>query len=159
MWWQRLIKFVAAVGVCLLAGVVGGLFTSPAIPGWYAALNKPAFTPPNWVFAPAWTTLYVLMGLAAFLVWDKGWRRPVVKPALGVFAAQLVLNVLWSILFFGARSPAAGLVDIVALWLAIGASIVLFARVSKAAAALMVPYLAWVTFATALNVAIVALNP
>lgn len=159
MWWQRLIKFVAAVGVCLLAGVVGGLFTSPAIPGWYAALNKPAFTPPNWVFAPAWTTLYVLMGLAAFLVWDKGWRRPVVKPALGVFAAQLVLNFLWSVLFFGARSPAAGLVDIVALWLAIGASIVLFARVSKAAAALMVPYLAWVTFATALNVAIVALNP
>jgi tryptophan-rich sensory protein len=159
MWWQRLIKFVAAVGVCLLAGVVGGLFTSPAIPGWYAALNKPAFTPPNWVFAPAWTTLYVLMGLAAFLVWDKGWRRPVVKPALGVFAAQLVLNVLWSILFFGARSPAAGLVDIVALWLAIGASIVLFRRVSAAAAVLMVPYLAWVTFATALNVAIVALNP
>lgn len=159
MWWKRVIKIVAAVGVCLLAGAVGGFFTSPAIPGWYAALQKPAFNPPNWIFGPVWTTLYVMMGIAAFLAWDKGWRRPGVRPALAVFAAQLALNVLWSALFFGARLPAAALVDIIALWLAIIASILLLGRVSKAAAYLMVPYLAWVTFATALNVAIVALNP
>ena len=159
MWWKRIVKVVAAVGVCLLAGAVGGLFTSPAIPGWYAALQKPAFNPPNWIFGPVWTTLYVMMGFAAFLVWDKGWRRPGVRHALAVFAAQLVLNVLWSALFFGARSPVAALVDIVALWLGILASIILFARVSKAGAVLMVPYLLWVSFATVLNVAIVALNP
>jgi len=159
MWWKRVAKIVAAVGVCLLAGAVGGLFSSPAIPGWYAALQKPAFNPPNWIFGPVWTALYVMMGIAAFLAWDKGWRRPGVRPALIVFAAQLALNVLWSALFFGARSPAAALVDIIALWLAILAALILFARVSKAGAVLMVPYLAWVTFATALNVAIVALNP
>jgi benzodiazapine receptor len=159
MWWKRIAKIVAAVGVCLLAGAVGGLFTSPAIPGWYAALQKPAFNPPNWIFGPVWTALYIMMGVAAFLVWDRGWRRPGVRHALAVFAAQLVLNVLWSALFFGARSPVAALVDIVALWLGILASIILFARVSKAGAVLMVPYLLWVSFATALNVAIVALNP
>ena len=159
MWWKRIVKVVAAVGVCLLAGAVGGLFTSPAIPGWYAALQKPAFNPPNWIFGPVWTTLYVMMGFAAFLVWDRGWRRPGVRHALAVFAAQLVLNVLWSALFFGARSPVAALVDIVALWLGILACVTLFARVSKAGAVLMVPYLLWVSFATVLNVAIVALNP
>jgi tryptophan-rich sensory protein len=159
MWWKRIAKIVAAVGVCLLAGAAGGLFTSPAIPGWYAALQKPAFNPPNWIFGPVWTALYIMMGVAAFLVWDRGWRRPGVRHALAVFAAQLVLNVLWSALFFGARSPAAALVDIFALWLGILASIILFARVSKAGAVLMVPYLLWVSFAAVLNVAIVALNP
>jgi benzodiazapine receptor len=159
MWWKRILKIVAAVGVCLLAGAAGGLFTSPAIPGWYAALQKPAFNPPNWIFGPVWTALYIMMGFAAFLVWDRGWRRPGVRHALAVFAAQLALNVLWSALFFGARSPVAALVDIVALWLGILASIILFGRVSKAGAVLMVPYLLWVSFATVLNVAIVTLNP
>ncbi len=142
-----------------LAGIIGSVFTFEAIPSWYSTLDKPFFTPPSWVFAPVWTLLYLMMGVAAFLVWKQGSGKPAVRKALAVFGFQLLLNTLWSIAFFGMRSPLAGIAVIIPLWLAIAWCIVLFSRISGAAAWLMAPYLAWVSFATALNAAIAALNP
>jgi benzodiazapine receptor len=151
-------KLITAIVVCELAGLIGSIFTSPAIPTWYAGLIKPALNPPAWVFAPAWTTLYALMGIAAFLVWKKTAENKKVNPALGWFAAQLALNVLWSAIFFGLKSPGAALVEIVLLWLAIVAAIFAFAKISKTAAWLLLPYLLWVSYAGLLNYAVWQLN-
>ncbi|MDE2038021.1 MAG: tryptophan-rich sensory protein [Patescibacteria group bacterium] len=151
-------KLIAAVAVSGLAGAVGSLFTAPAIPTWYAALAKPSFAPPNWLFGPVWTVLYLLMGVAAFLVWKKGWNGAGVRRALGAFLLQLALNALWSAAFFGLRSPLWGLADIAALWLAIVATMVLFYKVSKPAAWLLLPYLLWVSFAACLNYSLWTLN-
>jgi translocator protein len=142
------------VGLCLAVGGIGGFATSQSVVDWYPTLNKPSWTPPGWLFGPVWTLLYVMMGVAAWLVWkarDSG-------VALGIFAVQLALNMMWSLLFFGLKSPGAGLVCIVLLWAAIAATIVAFRRKSGVAALLLLPYLAWVSFATALNTAIVTLN-
>jgi len=144
--------------ICELAGVIGSVFTTPSIPGWYAALAKPPFNPPNWVFAPVWTTLYALMGISAYLVYEKGLKRKEVRKALAVFAGQLLLNTLWSIVFFGAHMILGAAVIIVFLWGMIGASIWLFSRISKAAAYLLVPYILWVSFATVLNLSLYVLN-
>ncbi len=152
------LKLIAAILVCQLAGVIGSVFTSPAIPGWYASLQKPFFAPPNWVFAPVWITLYTLMGLALYLVWEKGLNTEKVKPAAGVFFLQLGLNALWSVLFFGLRNPFLAFAEIIVLWISILAATILFYRVSKKAAYLMLPYLAWVSIASALNYGIWALN-
>ncbi len=156
---KNIVKLVTSLIVPLGAGLIGSIFTTPAIPTWYAALNKPAFTPPNWLFAPAWTTLYVLMGIAAFLVWRTGLANWQVRGALIMYLIQLVLNVLWSVVFFGLRSPLYGVVVIILLWLAILLTILSFRKVSRAAALLLVPYLAWVIFAGALNIAVWLLNP
>jgi tryptophan-rich sensory protein len=149
---------VVAIVICELAGIVGSVFTTPAIPGWYAGIVKPSFNPPSWIFAPVWTLLYALMGLAAYLVYEKGLKRPEVKKALAVFAAQLLLNTLWSIVFFGAHMILGAAVVIVLLWALILATILLFSRISKAAAYLLVPYILWVGFAAVLNVSIYVLN-
>ena len=125
---------------------------------WYAFINKPTFTPPNWVFAPAWISLFTLMGIAAFLVWRKGLQTPGVKRALIIFLLQLGLNSLWSIVFFGGRSIQGGLVVIVFLWLAIIWTIKSFFAISKPAAVLIIPYIAWVSFALVLNVVFLTLN-
>lgn len=153
--WWTLALFIL---ISQAAGFIGTFFTTPAIPGWYASLEKPEFSPPNWIFAPVWTTLYLLMGIAAFLVWHKGSRGSAVKKALAAFWVQLTLNAAWSILFFGLKSPILGLVCILALWVAIAVTIARFAPLSKVAAWLMAPYLAWVSFATALNFEIYRLN-
>lgn len=156
---NNFLKLIAAVLVSEASGAIGALFTTPAIrAGWYAALNKPELSPPNWLFGPVWTTLYALMGIAAFLVWQKGWERRDVRTALGIFIGQLVLNTLWSIIFFGLRSPAGALTEIVLLWLAILTTIIAFKRISKPAAWLLLPYLAWVSFAAYLNLRIWMLN-
>lgn len=140
------------------AGIIGSFFTAASIPTWYATLTKPTLNPPAWVFGPVWTTLFALMGIAAFLIWRKGWSRKDVKVALGLFFAQLVLNTLWSIIFFGLQNPGAAFVEIVVFWIAIVATIVSFARISKAAAWLLVPYIVWVSFASYLNYMIWMLN-
>lgn len=145
--------FLAVIAV----SVVGGLITSSSIPGWYDTLAKPSWTPPNWVFGPAWTLLYVLMALAAWLVWRQRERAPV-RAALIAWWVQLGLNFLWTVLFFGLRQPLPALVEIVVLLAAIAVTIVLFHRVRKIAAALLLPYVAWVGFALSLNAGIVALN-
>jgi len=151
-------KLAASVVLCMLAGFIGSIFTTPKIQSWYAGLAKPSFAPPNWLFGPVWTALYVMMAIALYLVWRKGLAAKGVKVALVVFFVQLALNTLWSYAFFGAESPLAGLVVIVALWAMIAATIAAFAPVSRAAAALLVPYILWVSFATVLNAAIYLLN-
>jgi len=153
-----LIKFIASIIICQAAGFIGSLFTTPAIPNWYAALEKPSFTPPGGVFGPVWTALYLMMGVSLFLVWRSTENTPRRRAALAVFMLQLILNILWSVFFFGLRSPLAGLVDIAALWIMIMLTIVLFSRMSKTAAWLLVPYFLWVSFATLLNASILVLN-
>jgi tryptophan-rich sensory protein len=155
---KTVIKLVVSILACGGAGIIGSIFTAPAIPTWYAALQKPVFTPPNWLFGPAWGTLYLLMGIAAFLVWRKGLDEPGVKASLVVFLVQLVLNALWSIVFFGAKSLLGGVAIILALWLAILWTMVRFFKISTAAGALMVPYILWVSYASALNVVVWMLN-
>lgn len=154
----RWAKLFTSIVVSQLAGIIGSLFTSPNIGPWYSTLQKPSFAPPNWVFGPVWTTLFLLMGIAAYLVWNAGLRNKQVKIALGIFTGQLVLNTLWSIIFFGMRAPGAAFVEIVILWLAIIATIIAFAKISKPAAWLLVPYLCWVSFASVLNYYIFRLN-
>lgn len=141
-----------------LPGVVGSLFTTPAIPTWYATLKKPALTPPNAVFGPVWTTLYVLMGVAAFLVWRRGWGEPAVRRAAAAFVIQVILNAAWSAIFFGAHAPGWAFAEIIALWVTILITIFLFRKVSVAAAWLMVPYILWVSFASFLNLQVWLLN-
>ncbi len=152
-------KILTCVVVCEGAGLVGGIFTTGAIPTWYAALHKPSFTPPNWLFAPAWTTLYLLMAISAFVVWRRGLDNRRILTGLAYFLAQLVLNVLWSVVFFGLKSPFAGIVVIAALWVAILLTIFKFYRISKVAGLLLLPYILWVSFAASLNVSIWMLNP
>jgi tryptophan-rich sensory protein len=151
-------KLAFAVGISELAGIIGSVFTSPSIPTWYASLAKPNLAPPNWVFAPVWTTLFALMGVALFMVWREGTVHKKVKIAIYAFSAQLFLNVLWSAIFFGLRLPGVSFAEIIFLWVAILITAVLFRRVSKVAAWLLVPYLLWVGFASYLNLMIALLN-
>jgi translocator protein len=149
---------LVSVLICLSAGGIGSIFTSPSIPTWYAGLKKPAFNPPNWIFGPVWTTLFILMGISAYLIWEKGWKKKAVKEALYVFAAQLILNMLWSVFFFGMHSPALAFIGIIFLWAAILMTILKFVKISKPAAYLLTPYILWVSFAALLNLMIVLLN-
>ena len=152
--WLPLIGFIA---LSQLAGVVGSFFTVSSVNTWYNTLVHPALNPPSWVFGPVWTTLYILMGVAAFLVWKqgKGARK---RRALIVFGLQLSPNALWSVVFFGLQWPLGGVVVIAAMWLSIVWTMVLFNNISRQSARLLWPYLAWVTFASYLNVAIWLLN-
>ncbi len=143
---------------CLTAGAIGSIFTRSAVTTWYATLGKPAFSPPNWLFAPVWTLLYILMGIAAFLVWRKGLGNRQVRSALIVFLIQLILNTLWSMVFFGLESPLFGLVVISVLWVVILVTVIQFFKISRAASILLWPYLLWVTFAAVLNSSIWLLN-
>ncbi|ASQ91064.1 sensory protein TspO [Prosthecochloris sp. GSB1] len=154
------ILLVVCIGLCLLVGFAGSVFTPEPGSGWYySVLNKPSWNPPSWLFAPVWTILFVLMGVALSQVVKEGLDRPVVIAALIVFAVQLYLNFAWSAMFFGLQSPFWGYLEIVGLWLAIVLTIVLFSAVSQSAAFLLVPYLLWVSFAAYLNFTIMRLNP
>ncbi len=154
-----ILKLVISLVICQFAGFIGSVFTSPSIPTWYATLNKPFFTPPNWLFAPVWTTLFILMGVSLFLVWRRSLESREVNTSIGIFIFQLILNTLWSIVFFGLRSPIAGLIVISILWIAILLTILKFYRISRTAGAILVPYILWVSFAAVLNIAIFTLNP
>lgn len=148
---------VLFVTVCFAAAAIGGALTAQSVDTWYQGLAKPTWNPPDWLFGPVWTLLYLLMGVAAWLVWRRsGFTKG--RAALLLFAVQLALNVVWSGLFFAARAPGLALAELVVLWIAIAATLVAFARHSRVAAALMAPYLAWTTFAAALNFAIWRLN-
>lgn len=155
---QDILKLLGGIGLCQLAGIVGSFFTMPSIPTWYAGLAKPFFTPPNWLFGPVWITLYTLMGISLYLVWQKGFKGRDSKIALSVFGVQLFFNSIWSIVFFGLQAPFYGFVVIAVLWAAIVATIVLFYKISKKAGLLLLPYITWVTLATALNFFIWTLN-
>ena len=176
------LKLIIAVGISELAGVVGALFTTPQIEGWYSTLVKPSWNPPAWVFGPVWTVLFALIGVALFLVWQQNWRvaRPLIGWAgkawngwserlwrgdlqqfniIALFGLQYMLNIAWSVVFFGLHAPGAAFFVLCALWCAIVYLIINFYRVSTWAAWLLVPYLAWVTFAGILNLAVWMLNP
>ncbi len=155
---MNFLKALAFVILCEAVGILGSVFTAPAIPSWYANLKKPSFSPPNWLFGPVWTLLYALMGISAYLIWQEGIERREVKNAFFLFALQLILNFLWSFFFFKLQSPFHALIEIVLLWLLILATIVSFYSLNKTAAYLLIPYLLWVSFATLLNFSIYRLN-
>lgn len=149
---NNLLKLIISVVGVELFGVIGSVFTAPAIKsGWYAGLAKPEIAPPNWIFAPVWTALFALMGVAVFLVWKSGFEKRNVKIALIIFDIQLVLNIFWSAIFFGLKNPGWAFVGIIFLWLAVLFTIIFFARISKISAYLLVPYIIWVSFAGYLN--------
>jgi benzodiazapine receptor len=152
-----ILKLVASVILCQIAGFLGSLFTTSAIPTWYKTLNKPFFTPPNWIFSPVWISLFILMGISLFFVWRRT-DHPKFKVAFLFFFVQLILNILWSATFFGLKSPLLGLVDILLLWIAILLTIQNFLQVSKMAGLLLIPYLVWVSFAALLNFSLWILN-
>lgn len=156
---REFLALAGFVGLCLGVGGLGGWVTAPAVAEWYPALAKPSWNPPDWVFAPVWTALYILMAVAAWLVWRKGQGGIAIKGAMVLFAVQLFLNLAWSFLFFGARQPGVAFFEIIMLWLALLATIVAFWRVSPTAGLGMLPYIAWVSFAGLLNFAVWRLNP
>ena len=154
---NQLIKLVASLLLPLAVGGIAGIFTTEAIPGWYASLNQPSFNPPNWVFGPVWTMLYIILGFSLFLIWKlpSGKER---NQAIIVFMVQLIFNFCWSFFFFYFKMIGLALLDIVVLWIMIVAMLVRFYKLKPVAAYINIPFLLWVTFATALNIAYFFLN-
>ncbi len=152
---NKWLVLTGSILLTLVVGAIGGLSTADAIPTWFTTLNKPSFNPPSWVFGPVWTTLYIMMAVAAWRIWlVEGFKRNWLAP----YVVQLLLNLGWSLIFFGARRPDLALIEIVLLWISIVVTLVAFRRIDRVAGWLLAPYLAWVTFATILNGAIWWLN-
>lgn len=152
------VKLIVSILICQMAGVIGSIFTFSSIPTWFATIKKPFFMPPNWVFGPAWLILYTLMGISAYLIYEKGIKKKNVRSALIIFAAQLVLNSLWSILFFGLQSPFLAFVEIIPLWFMILFTIIKFYQIDRTAAYLLIPYILWGSFAVILTYHVWVLN-
>ncbi|UQD55883.1 TspO/MBR family protein [Flavobacterium sp. K5-23] len=156
---NKITKILIVVVTCIAIGYFSGLVTRSSIETWYPTLVKPSFNPPNWVFAPVWSMLYIMMGVAAGLIWDRmDSDKEIVKKALVLFAIQLGLNALWSYLFFGLMNPMLALLGIVVLWLMIYETYIQFSKINKIAGYLFIPYLLWVSFAAVLNGSIWWLN-
>jgi len=160
---KKISKLIISLIIPQLAGGLGSYFTIGSVKDWYPVLIKPALNPPAWIFGPVWTTLFLLMGYALYLVWSSYTeasedKKKVIKIALALFGIQMVLNALWSIIFFGLRSPGGALFEIIFLWLAIVATIIAFAKISRPGAWLLIPYILWVSFAGYLNYSIWILN-
>ncbi len=152
-------KLVGSIAACYGVGAIGSVFTVTKIPTWYTTLEKPAFTPPNAVFMPVWFTLYALMGVAVYLIWRKGLQTEGVKSAFVLFWVQLVLNALWSVVFFGYESLIGGFAIILALGIVLLITIIKFFKISKVAGGLLIPYIAWIGIASSLNAWVMILNP
>lgn len=152
------LKLLASLAICQLAGFIGAIFTTPSISTWYFALNKPIFNPPNYLFAPVWTLLFVAMGIALFLIWSKSENTKEKRLAIILFTLQLLFNVMWSIVFFGFHSPLFGIFVIIILLALIIITTIKFFKLSDMAGILMIPYIIWVGFATILNIALYVLN-
>jgi len=155
---NKWVKLIIAILICQLAGVIGSVFSTPSIETWYATLQKPFFSPPNWVFGPVWITLYTLMGISLYFVWNKDLKNREVKISISIFAVQLALNILWSFLFFRLQNPFYGLIEIIILWVVILITILKFYKVDKRAGLILLPYIFWVSIATALNYYVWILN-
>jgi len=156
---SRTFKILVMIVTCVIVGYISGVVTRESVTTWYTTIDKPSFNPPNWIFAPVWTTLFVMMGIAAGLVWDRiEIQKETVKKGLTFFAIQLALNALWSFIFFGLHNPMLALLEIIVLWLMIYETFVQFNKVNKIAGFLFIPYLLWVTFALVLNASIYWLN-
>ncbi len=181
MKYNNLLKLITSIIICELAGLVGAIFTTSEIKSWYKGLNKPFFSPPNWVFGPVWTIIFILMGISLYLVWLKKWKvenelriknrgtwnklsRKFFSGSwqkaniILIFSIQLLLNILWSVIFFRNHSVGLAFFELLMLWFAILFTIVNFYRVSKTAAFLLIPYILWVSFAGALNLVIFLIN-
>lgn len=154
---NRILKLIISIALPLLVGFTASLFTRPEIEGWYRLLNRPEWNPPDWLFAPVWTSLYILMGVACYLIWIKA-PTASRRTALLVYFIQLALNFTWSFLFFRMHQPGLAFVEILFLWLSILFTIFAFARLSRLAAWMLVPYISWVSFAAILNYTIWQLN-
>lgn len=152
-----LLKFLASIILPLSLGAIAGIATAQSIPEWYVTLNKPSFNPPNWIFGPVWTTLYILMGISLFLVWKQapGKKR---NRAILVFLLQLLLNFSWSFIFFYFNMIGFALIEIILLWISIVVMLILFYKIKPIASYINIPYLLWVTFATVLNTSYYFLN-
>ncbi|KQO34490.1 sensory protein TspO [Flavobacterium sp. Leaf82] len=156
---NKVVKIIIALVICLMVGYSASVVTRPSVESWYPTLVKPAFNPPNWIFMPVWTLLYILMAVAAGLVWDKiKEQNQEVKVALGFFLIQLTLNAIWSYIFFGLKNPMLALIEIALLWLMIYETYLKFTKINKTAGYLLIPYMAWVAFAGILNASIWWLN-
>lgn len=151
-------KLIISIAIPLLVGAIAGMFTASGVDGWYAIANKPWFNPPNWIFAPVWTALYVMMGIACYLVWKSDANQSIKKAALLFYAFQLLINFFWSFIFFKMQQPGWALAEIVLMWVLIFCTIIWFGKISSLAAWLLVPYISWVSFATVLNYSIWKLN-
>jgi tryptophan-rich sensory protein len=151
-------KFIIAIAIPLAVGFNSGFFTVTGTGSWYQTINKPSWNPPNWIFGPVWTMLYILMGIALFLVWKSGVQSPLKKAAITFFTIQMTLNFFWSLIFFNQHQIGWAFAEIIALWLMILLTIFAFARVNNTAAWLLVPYISWVSFAAILNYTIWNLN-
>lgn len=157
MFKKSIFPFLISILLALSVGFIGSFFTTPSISSWYAFINKPSFSPPNWLFAPAWTLLYILMGISAFLIWKKRDNLKT-KQALIFYSIQLILNALWSIIFFGMHNLGLAFLEIIILWMFILITLIKFYKINKTAGLLFVPYLLWVSFASILNFAVWMLN-
>jgi tryptophan-rich sensory protein len=155
---MKLRNLVISILVCLSAGLIGSVFTFPSIPTWYAALIKPPFSPPNWIFGPVWTTLYILMAIAMYMVWQKGLKKKNIRQAIHLFLIHLTVNAGWSIVFFGLHSILGGMVVIFILWGFIVYLTNEFYRIDRTAGYLLIPYIFWVSFASILNFSLLVLN-
>ena len=155
---KNIIRFVLAIALPLTIGAVAGFFTSLSVKGWYSTVIKPSFNPPDWVFAPVWTLLYIMMGIAFYIIWNKDTAKLLKRKAMLFYFAQLILNFTWSLVFFYAEQPGWALVNIILLCSMIAATIYWFSKISTTATWLLIPYILWVSFATVLNFAIWKLN-
>jgi benzodiazapine receptor len=155
---RNILKLITAIIICQLAGIIGQFWVTPNLT-WYDTLQKPAYAPPGTIIGIVWVTLFTLMGISLYLVWQKGLNTPYIKPAFTAFATQLTLNTSWNYFFFALQSPFYGLIVILIMWIAIATTILLFYKIHKTAATLLLPYLVWVTIATILNYTIHTLNP
>jgi tryptophan-rich sensory protein len=156
---NKITRIAISIIVCLAVGYSSSTYTKEAVENWYPTILKPSFNPPNWIFMPVWTLLFVLMGIAAGLVWDKiNEQNLEVKKALGFFLIQLILNAIWSYVFFGLKNPMLAMIEIALLWLMIYETYFKFSKINKIAGYLLIPYIAWVSFAAVLNASIWWLN-
>lgn len=155
---QKVIKIASWIFICEFIGILGSVFTISQIPIWYAMLNKPFFSPPNWIFGPVWTTLYALMGISIYLIYESKIKKTDRQFLVKIFFLQLFLNFLWSVIFFGMHLLFIAFIEILILWVVILLLIFKFYKVSKPAAYLLIPYLLWVSFASLLNLFVAILN-
>lgn len=150
-------KLIISILIPLFVGFFGSLFTSMSVDTWYVTLNKPSFNPPNWLFSPVWTALFILIGISFYLVWRENFGKKK-NYVIGIYSMNLLLNLLWSVFFFGMRNPLLAFIEIILLWIVIISNIIIFYKVKKQAGLLLLPYLIWVSFAAILNYSIFVLN-
>jgi tryptophan-rich sensory protein len=155
---NNIVKLIIAVSIPVAVGATSGFFTATGVSNWFQTINKPSWNPPGWIFGPVWTTLYVMMGFALYLIWKSDATVEFKKTAISLFAAQLLLNFFWSFIFFNQHQIGWAVLEIIAMWVLILLTIFAFARVNNTAAWLLVPYISWVSFATILNYTIWKLN-